>query len=39
MLVPAVMEFRQRQMEIELRQLTISLKMGEDHDGEVSHTH
>lgn len=29
------LEFRQRQMEIDLRQLTISLKIGEDDKGEV----
>ena len=30
-----VLEFRQRQMEIEPRQLTMSLKIGEDQFGEV----
>ena len=29
------LEFRQRQMEIELRQVTMSLKIGQDQFGEV----
>ena len=36
LLLPSVLEFRTRQMEVDLKQVTISLKIGHDIVGEVT---